>query len=503
MIGEIASGDLERFRSAVTRRLGLQFDDSKLGFLAEVLQRRLGKLRRSSDGYLEGLERDPAGSEVGALAGELTVAETYFFRNDEQFRALAEIVLPARMRVARTPKVLQLLSAGCASGEEAYSMAITARQAIADPSWSVAIRAVDLNPAVLAKAARARYSAWALRSTPPAVQQRWFHAEGRDMALDDAVRSAVTFEVRNLAADDPELWRPGFHDVIFCRNVLMYFAPEQMQAAVARIARTLAPGGYLFLGHAETLRGLSDGFHLRHTHETFYYERKEGDTPSLRQPPVVPATIPAAATFTDAWVDAIRLASDRVAALVEPAPGAVASPPAQRPAPTAPAWDLGGALDLLRREQFSEALAYVQALPSGSDRDPDVLLLEAVLLAHAGALAAAEEACLRLLAIDELNAGAHYVRALCRENSGDPAEAAEHDRVALYLDPEFAMPRLHLGLLARRAGDRSAARRELGQALILLKREDASRLLLFGGGFNRAALTSLCESALRDCGGQP
>jgi chemotaxis protein methyltransferase CheR len=108
-----------------------------------------------------------------------------------------------------------------------------------------------------------------------------------------------------------------------------------------------------------------------------------------------------------------------------------------------------------------------------------------------------------LLLIDELNAGAHYLLALCREHHGHRERAGEHDRVAAYLDPSFAMPRLHLGLLARRAGDRTAACRELAQALLLLRREDASRLLLFGGGFSREALMGLCESSLKECGARP
>ncbi|MEI9986940.1 MAG: hypothetical protein WDN69_29530 [Aliidongia sp.] len=115
----------------------------------------------------------------------------------------------------------------------------------------------------------------------------------------------------------------------------------------------------------------------------------------------------------------------------------------------------------------------------------------------------AQRACERLFVRDELNAGAHYILALCLENLGDRAGAAEHDRVAVYLDPGFAMPRLHLGLLSRRAGDLATGRRELAQALILLAREDASRLLLFGGGFHRDALIALCSSALSDCGGRP
>jgi chemotaxis protein methyltransferase CheR len=495
----LALGESERFRAVLTQRVGLQFEDAKLGFLGEVLQRRLAKLKQSSGTYLQALEKEPLDGELSALARELTVGETYFFRNNEQFRALAEVVLPERMRVQAASKVLRLLSAGCASGEEAYSMAIVARGTIADPAWNVLIRAVDLNPAGLEKAQRACFSAWALRETSTDQQHKWFRPDGREMILDESVRTAVKFEQKNLVADDPELWQPGVYDVIFCRNVIMYFSPEQASAVIARIARSLAPGGYLFLGHAETLRSLSDDFHLRHTHGTFYYERKEGPASAFPRVAQVssrlPPAAPSMATFSEAWVDAIRAASERVEALVP------ASDAASRP-DQLPAWDLARALDLLHQERFAEALAYVRELPPESNSDPDALLLEAMLLAHNGAFAAAEAVCRRLLAIEELNAGAHYVLALCRESLGDRDGAVEHDRVAVYLDPAFAMPRLHLGLLARHAGDRATARRELGQALVLLKREDAARLLLFGGGFNREALIALCGSALRDCGGQ-
>jgi chemotaxis protein methyltransferase CheR len=500
MSGLAGRGEVERFRSAVAQRLGLQLDDAKLGFLGEVLQRRLSKLQLSSGAYLAGLEAMRPSSEAGALAEELTVTETYFFRNSEQFRALADIVLPARMRVERPSRVLRLLSAGCASGEEPYSIAIVARETVRDPAWEVHVRAVDLNPVALEKAAQARYSSWALRETTQDVQRRWFRPEGRDMVLDDAVRAAVQFESRNIAAADPELWQPASYDVIFCRNVIMYFAPEQLRAVIARISASLAPGGFLFLGHAETLRGLSDDFHLRHTHETFYYERKDGQRADTGRAPDVPAPAPAIApdaALNGAWVDAIRHATERVAALT---PGRSAAD-LSRPAPP-PAWDRALALDLLRKERFTEALAYVQEQPQ-SDSDPDKLLLEAILLAHGSRIDAAGDACRRLLQIDELNAGAHYVLALCDEHAGHRDAAAEHDRVAVYLDPAFAMPWLHLGLLARRAGDQDAARRELGRALALLKREDASRLLLFGGGFSREALIALCESALRSCGGRP
>jgi chemotaxis protein methyltransferase CheR len=499
----VTQHDLEQFRAAIIREIGLQFEDAKLGFLGAVLQRRLDKLGRSGEAYLRGLTREAWRGESAVLAPELTVGETYFFRNEPQFRALAEVVFPARLGASHGcpiagPKILRLLSAGCASGEEAYSMAIVARATVTDPSVEVAIRAVDINPNALEKAVRARYSPWALRDTPPDIKRQWFHPDGRELVLEDTIRAAVRFDVANLASDDAELWQPSLYDVIFCRNVLMYFSPEQMRATVERITQALAPGGFLFLGHAETLRGISEAFHLRHTHETFYYQRKQDSVFSRQLPPRAATAGAGAAPVTaldPAWLVEIRKATERVAALV---PDAGPDSPCACPAP--PSRDIAAALDLLRQERFAEALDRIRGQSPDPDADPDALLLEATILAHSGAVTAAQDACLKLLLADAFNAGAHYILALCHEHSGCRERAVEHDQVASRLDPAFAMPRLHLGLLARRAGDRDGARRELAQALILLKREAASRLLLFGGGFDREALLTLCISALRECG---
>jgi chemotaxis protein methyltransferase CheR len=480
--------DIERFREAILHRIGLQFEDARLGQLGDVLRRRLAKRHAPGSVYLAELESNPPPEECSALAEELTVTETYFFRNRDQFDALAGAVLPDRMERRGEPRTLRLLSAGCASGEEAYSLAIVATETLREPGWDAVVRAVDLNPAALAKARRARYSEWALRDTPEDVRRRWFTADGDGLAVVPEVRRRVTFETVNLADPDHDLWRWGSYDVVFCRNVLMYFSPDQRRAAVERLARALQPGGYLFLGHAESLAGLSDAFHLCHTHDAFYYQRKDEIGRPVRPVPVAPAPRPfRPRTLLDsAWSETIRAASDRVAALLPDPP------------PSAPARgnDLAPALDLLRRERFAEALDHVGAQPDPTD--PGALLLSAVLLQQSGRIGEAEATCRRLLDIDDLSAGAHYVLALCRETAGDLAAAAEHDRVAAYLDPAFAMPRLHLGLLTRRRGEREAARRELAQALILLEGESTARLLMFGGGFNREALIALCRGALQD-----
>lgn len=497
---------VERFREVLSRRLGLAFEDARLPHLAEVLRRRAEALGLDSGGYVDRLSRVPPREELGALSQTLTITETYFFRNLEQFSAFREKALPDLLARRGGMRRIRILSAGCASGEEAYSLAICTREAVSDPSWEVIVRGVDVNPAMIEKARSAKYSTWALRETPADVQRRWFRADGRDFVLDESVRGAVRLEQRNLAEDDPDLWSAGVYDVVFCRNVLMYFTPEGMRGLASLIARSLAPGGYLFLGHAETLRGLSNDFHLLHTHGTFYYQRKDGPgSPAL---PTLPADrregrplchLSAVPEVGDTWVDAIRRASERIRTLTECHREPAGSPVAGA-VPPGRSWDVGEGFDLLRQERFAAALEVVRAYPEEAGRDPDSILLHAILLTQSGSLPKAEEACRRLLEVDELNAGAHYLLALCREGAGEPEAAAEHDRIALYLDPGFAMPRLHLGLLARRAGDLETAKRELADARALLQLEGASRLLLFGGGFHRDALIAVCDAEIRSCG---
>jgi chemotaxis protein methyltransferase CheR len=480
--------DVERFRGLLEQHLGIAFDSTKLPLLETLLQQRCRARKLDAVAFLARMERDPE-PELECLAPELTVGETYFFRNHEQFKALAEIVLPARARAGRP---LNVLSAGCSSGEEPYTIAIVARAA--GLQAQVSIRGVDVNPEALRRAARARFSPWALRETAPDVQRAWFRPDGRELVLDESVRTSVQFEQRNLVADDPGVWTPGAYDVVFCRNVLMYFAPETMARVVERIALALRPGGYLFLGHAETLRGLSSAFHLRHTHGTFYYQRREDGSPATTGAEFIapPATVSALASVvggSESWIEAIQRASERIRSLAS-------TERASDPRVAAEGPDLRPALALLEDERYGDALALVEGVPAGAASDPDAQLLRAVLLTHVGRLGDAEQACHRLLAIDELNSGAHYVLALCRESSGDLAGAREHDHLALHLDPTFAMARLHLGLLAQRGGDREAAHDELRQAVLLLQREDAARLLLFGGGFQRSALVALCKAQL-------
>ena len=483
--------EIARFRELLAIAMGWQFDDSRINGLSQTLALRAEAMGASCTAYLQALALAPATTgEIAALARELTVTETYFLRHADQFSALVQTALPDRLEAAPDGAPIEVLSIGCASGEEPYSIAMMVREYLPAAAQRVIIIGADLNPQMLERARRAHYSAWALRDLPAATVARWFHKEGTGFALDEQLVRAVRFEARNLARDDAEFWRPGRFDAIFCRNLLMYFAPEQAQAAVARLRTALAVGGYLFLGHAETLRGLSNDFHVCHSNDAFFY-RHDKNRPHASTPTPARSVVwrQAAAPGDASWVDTICQASERIAALA--ASHAKASNGMDNAAPRPP--DLSPVRELFARERYGQALAHLDDLGFAYERDPDVQLLRAVTLAHAGDTAAADATCRTLIAGDEMNAGAHYVLALCREASGDFKAAREEDEIAAYLDPTFAMPRLHLGLLARRSGDKEAAMRELARAAALLQHEDSSRLLMFGGGFQREALIAMCR----------
>ncbi|HTD02582.1 protein-glutamate O-methyltransferase CheR [Undibacterium sp.] len=490
--------ELSRFRGMMAQLLGLNIDELRLSWLDELLRRRAHANGNNCAGYLDELAgaRIQAG-ELAVLAQELTVTETYFFRNPSHFSALVDIALPARLAARAGRQHLHILSAGCASGEEAYSMAIAVREHFPHAAHHITITAIDFNPAALGKAQQAQYSSWSLRDVAADTQARWFKNANNSFLLDQEVRQAVKFERRNLALDDPDFWWDSRFDIVFCRNVLMYFTLEQAQAAMRRIALSLAPDGYLFMGHAETLRGLSNDFHLCHTHETFYYQRKAPQAAS--ESAAGHAAKPGrrwqevSVAGDTSWIETIQAASERI--------HDITAAPTRRPAeqlsrPVRPVLNLDHAMEYLHKERFDRVLEQIGILPKEHANDTDVLLLKAVSLCHSGASMAAEEVCRELLGYDELNAGAHYVLALCRESAGDMQNAIDQDQMAAYLDPAFAMPRLHMGLLANRRGDKAAAMAALNQALLLLQQEDPSRILLFGGGFKREALLALCRSQL-------
>ncbi|WP_044988499.1 CheR family methyltransferase [Sorangium cellulosum] len=514
-----AERDLGPLEELLEERLGLSRASLHLGADLEAVLRERARARGCSDlgDYRRALDRpEVAREELHVLAGQLTVGETYFFREWQQIEACVEIALPERFAARQGGEPITVLSAGCASGEEAYTLAIALHTAYPGLlPHRIKVVGVDVNPGAIQKAQRARYSEWTLRAVPDDMRQRFFARAGADVALRQEIVRLVEFQVRNLLDDDPAFWRPGAFDAIFCRNVLMYFAPQKMAEVLDRLHAALAPRGFLFLASSESLRAAGAAFEAAHSHGIFYYRRSSARAHPARGD----------APRASRWVARIHEASARVAEVAQrvsppprgdaPAsPTARRAPPSTRPPSTRPPSTMppalaelaaiDRALELIGGERFTDAMTALAALPQRAASSARVELLRAVILCQQGDLAGAERACQR--AIDAGDAGdggaAHYVLGLCQEQAGDAAGAAQHYKAAASRDPSFAMPHLRLGLLAKRAGDVAATRDELGRAAALLVSERQERLVLFGGGFPRSALIGLCQAELTARGGR-
>jgi chemotaxis protein methyltransferase CheR len=248
------------------------------------------------------------------------------------------------------------------------------------------------------------------------------------------------------------------------------------------MAQSLVPGGYLFLGPSETLRGISEDFELLRSGDAFYYRLRSGPAPAATQPPA-PAPQPSRTPVPLPM---------RSAASV-PAPPPAPAPPA---APARPA-GLDEVLRLLERERYGEAESRLESLPEATQ--PLGRLLYAVLHLHAGRLREAEKVGRELVMQGAERASANYLLGLCGEQSGDEAAARTRYAEAVRADPTFALAHLRAGTLARRAGDVASARVALRMALSLLPQEDALHLSLFGGGFGRHGLMQVGLQELQAC----
>ena len=251
--------EIEQFRAIVARRLGLHYEDGEARLPRRCPAPTYGdRWVAPASSPTSSIEFIAKGSEeFRALAEQLTVNETFFFRNADNFRAFAEVVLPDRIRRSPGTKRLRILSAGCASGEEAYSLAILVREALPDlASWDVKIVGIDINPAMLAKATQARYSAWSLRATPEDAKRRYFRADGRDFVLDPAIQKMVTFEERNLVEEDP---RSGSRSPATSSSVATFSCTSLRTKRVTSCAESVRPASERIL--VPRARGNPSGTH--------------------------------------------------------------------------------------------------------------------------------------------------------------------------------------------------------------------------------------------------
>ena len=261
--------DLIRIRDLVYQVAGIFHPDSKLRLLQDRCGRRMKELKTLTlREYFEHLTIRPTRqTELVSLLNEITIGETYFFRNQPQLDALVQVMIPKIIEAkSKLPlKRLRIWSAGCSTGEEPYTLSMILLEEAQRQlkGWTVEILATDLNERSLAQAKTAIYGNYSTRHITPYYRQKYLTPNGDQLEVQQPVRNQIAFSRLNLS-DDARMTFMKSLDVIFCCNVLIYFDLASKRRVIQHFYNNLLPHGYLFLGHSESLYGVNDEFHLVH-----------------------------------------------------------------------------------------------------------------------------------------------------------------------------------------------------------------------------------------------
>ncbi len=254
--------DFAYLSKTIHERTGIVVSDDKFNMFYSRLSRRVRALRlRSFKDYCEVVRKDADGSETNELINAITTNLTAFFRENHHFEYLANTVIP-ELTKKNTDRKFKIWSAGCSTGEEPYSIAITLQESALLKYWDVELQATDLDSNVVATASRGVYNMSRVEGMSKSRLKKWFYkGKGSQQGMvkvKSDINHMISFGKLNLMDD----WRVEPQDVIFCRNVIIYFNKETKTRLVEKYANSLKPGGYLFIGHSESLYKISDRFEL-------------------------------------------------------------------------------------------------------------------------------------------------------------------------------------------------------------------------------------------------
>jgi len=270
----ISDEDFLKFREFFYRRTGISFESSKRYFVDKRLVERIevtgtGTFR----GYFTLLRFQASGEELQQLTNLMTVNETYFLREEYQFRCLVDSILPEIVRHRTSAAPIRIWCIPSSSGEEPYSVAMYLLEHWRGINeWNVEIISSDIDTSILRRARAGRYSARSVQNIPATWLQKYFKRVGDEYQLGNDIREAVEFTRVNLSAPADTVAYRNF-DVVFCRNLLIYFDDISRQTAAETFYEALNPGGFICLGHSESMSRISSLFKVRKFPEAIVYQK--------------------------------------------------------------------------------------------------------------------------------------------------------------------------------------------------------------------------------------
>ncbi|MFZ2444827.1 MAG: CheR family methyltransferase [Syntrophobacteraceae bacterium] len=507
MTSGIAEAQLSRLSEFVAARMGLHFPKERWRDLERGItaaSRELGIDGKSCVKWL--LSSLPTRSQIEILANHLTVGETYFFRDKKLFKELETGILARLIRSRRGGgKYLRIWCAGCSSGEEPYSVAILLNKMIPDlRDWNTTILATDISPRVLRKAADAVYGHWSFRDIEPEIKEGFFtRRDDGQFELLPRIRKMVTFSYLNLVEDTyPSLVNnSNAMDVIFCRNVLMYFVPDLAAKVARNFRRCLVDGGFLSVSPTESSNAVFPQFTRVRVPGAILYkkEKQKGPCGFSCGPPAGPGV---------SFKPATGFVPNRVVAPMPTPPNPqIVSPPQSPDTPLetgipAPETQIPRdlhqeALALYDAGCYPEAVEKSENLLSQNPSDARGLALLARIHANWGKLGQALEWCEKAVTADKLYAGYHYLMATILQELGQMEDALAALKRTLYLDPEFILAYVALGNINRKCGKSKEAVKHFDNALLLLHSREPEDILPESEGITAGRLVEIVRTMRR------
>ena len=474
--------EIEEFSEFISEKSGLHFDRRNRKTLERGIQRRMRIVAAPSVAayftYLQSFLESR--QEFKKLVSLLTTGETSFFRFDPHFAALIEQVIPELIKHNQSARRLRIWSAGCSTGEEAYSLAITLLQHFPQlANWDITILGTDISHQSLATARQGSYQERTLRHVTPKLLAEWFVKDGSGWTVAERLRLLTRFSFLNLQSESYPNPKNGTTecDLIFCRNVMIYFRPETVRAVVSRLRRALRPGGYLFLGHAETLgAGFLDFVRCQHHGGTYYRAGGDEEVDS--------------AGGRNKHQDENKNQPQFM--LFEEQPN-------NRLLPQHSAGEAKEKSGIILADKVNNKTASpkITVLATPQTSAASQLLDQGFSLADQGRLDEALSLCQQVLRADDLSPRGYFLLGLIHDQKGQSLVAAEDFQRVILLDIKAVMAHYHLAHVYRRIGRKAEALRSLQTAVRLLTKMGADEAIPDARDWTVTGLLERCRAELK------
>lgn len=467
---------LKQFCVFLDQQLGLYYPPDRW----PELEKKLQQMKNScgfdqTDVYLRWIMQPPVDKKkIDFLVLNLTVGETYFFRDTQVYAILEQEIIPDIIQRCKKQRSIKVWSAACCTGEEAYSIAILLHRLMPDlKDWKVSILGTDVNADFLRKAEKAEYKKWSFRNTPANIMESYFNKNKDEMTFRvmPQIRKMVTFKSHNLTKHTyPNLSRDfNAFDLIFCHNVLIYFSKNQVKKTLHFLTDTLSENGWLSVSAIETAFVAEINLKPQNYAGTVFFKKK-----------TVPKTTPQIALLAPQPLIKVTNQDDL----------------------------FDKCLHLYKQKAYQEVILCLQPYLTFCQNDSMAIKeynKEIILLirtyANQGDLNLAVEWSEKLLQADELNPTHHYLHAILLQDQGKISEAIKSIKKVLFIDPNFMMAYLVLGILEKQQGNKPAALRNFKVALELLNNHLPEDILLHAEEFTTEYLKDIISNNIESLQG--